>query len=646
MGTSCLAIALAFAACGSDETDTGVLSIAECNPLGGNGCITPWPSNLYTVEDSTTVTGIRIDVPDGALPTNADGYAIDPVGLNTFDGWSTAAPMIYSYDEGIDGSNLIPNTRYEDSVKDISPTTLINMATGERVVHFAELDIREKEKFGRQALYLRPSVRLQPNTRYAVAIRKSLKARDGTEIKIADGFAALLSGKSTKHERLEAHRAAYDEVLTAVEAAGIPRDDLIVAWDFTTGSDENIRRELLAARDRTLADTGVDGANLSYVLDSDEPNLNDEFRRVKGTFTVPLFLSHDGDFRGGISLLRDGAGLPVTDGMHDVRFSALIPLCAMEGTEKVGIIVYGHGLFGDEDQASGGSTRPLAAQMCNIVVGTIMRGMSERDVPNVLLTLNDFNRADQIFDVLIQGIMNHIALVQAIRGPMGQTLFVNNAGDSIADIDNISYYGLSQGHIFGATVVAYDPHIKRAALGVGGANYSMMLERSLDWPTYRTVVIGAYEDPLSVAIILNLMQTFWDTTEPINVVSGLPGSPIPGTPDKQFLLHMAVGDVEVPNISTEYQARTMGIPVLSPAVYKPYGIEEMPGPLSSALVIFDNGDGPIPLGNEPPLDNDAHGLTRKTKAGKDQIQHFFETGEIIHYCGEGQPCDCTVGACD
>jgi hypothetical protein len=421
---------------------------------------------------------------------------------------------------------------------------------------------------------------------------------------------------------------------------------LIVAWDFTTGSSEHIRRELTAARDKTLADSGVDGANLSYVVDSDEPNHDDAFRRVKGTFKVPLFLSDDGVFRGGISLLRDDAGLPTTDGLYDVRFSALIPHCATEGTAKVGIILYGHGLFGDEDQASGGSTAPLAGQMCNIVIGTIMRGMSERDVPNVLLTLNDFNRADQIFDVLIQGVMNHIALVQAVRGPMAETLFVNGAGDSIADIEKISYYGLSQGHIFGATVAAYDPHIKRAVLGVGGSNYSMMLERSLDWPTYRTVVIGAYDDPLSVAIIVNLMQTFWDTTEPANVVADLPGNPIPGTPDKQFLLHMAVGDDEVPNISTEYQARTMGIPVLSPAVYKPYGIDEVAGPLPSALVIFDGGDGPIPLGNEPPPDNDAHKLTRSSKAGKDQIQHFLETGEIIHFCGEGQPCDCTIGACD
>jgi hypothetical protein len=644
MGASCLAIAFALTGCGEDEKDTGVLSIAECNPLGGNGCITPWPSNLYSVADSTTATGVRVDIPLGALPTNQDGITIDPARLNTFDGFSPAAPMIFSYEGGMDGSNLVPNSRYADSITDSSPTVLIDMSTGERVVHFAELDIREKERFGSQALYIRPSVRLKPGTRYAAAIRKSLKARDGSEIPLSDGFAAILSGKTTKHERLEARRAQYDEVLAAVEAAGVPRDDVIVAWDFSTGSDELLRSDLTVARDRSLEIAGVDGANLSYEIAEDRTE--NGFRRVDGTFKVPLLLNNGGDFVPDTAVLRDSDGLPAPEGTHDVPFTTVIPECAISGTEKVSIMVYGHGLFGDEGQAATGALRPLSEQMCMIIIGTIMRGMSDKDIPNVLLTLNDFSRADRIFDTLLQGIINHIALVQAVRGPMAETLFLNDQGASIADIDNIYYYGLSQGHIFGATVAAYDPHIERAVLGVGGANYSMMLERSLDWPTYRTVVIGAYDDPLNVAILVNLMQMRWDTTEPTNVISGLPGAPIPGTPDKQFLLHMAVGDDEVPNISTEYQARTMGIPVLAPEYYEPYGVPAMAGPLSSALVIFNNGDGPIPEGNEPPPDNRAHSLTRESQAGRDQIQTFFETGEIIHTCGDNTPCDCTMGACD
>ena len=142
------------------------------------------------------------------------------------------------------------------------------------------------------------------------------------------------------------------------------------------------------------------------------------------------------------------------------------------------------------------------------------------------------------------------------------------------------------------------------------------------------------------------MQTRWDATEPTNVVLDLPGAPIPGTPDKQFLLQVAFADSEVPNLSSDYQARSMRIPVLAPAVHVPFEVAEMPGPLASALVYYDGGDGPIPESNLPPEQNEAHYVTRNAPAAIEQISHFFNTGEIVHTCGEGQPCDCSAGACD
>jgi hypothetical protein len=436
-------------------------------------------------------------------------------------------------------------------------------------------------------------------------------------------------------------------VLDAMENAGVPRDDLVVAWDFTTASDESVRSDLESAVGQSLDDMAANSGELGYTIDTDEPNDSDgAFRKVVGTFRVPLFLSNGGEFEPTTTILRDGDHLPQMDGYHDVPFTAIIPSCATQGTSKVPVIIHGHGLFGEDNQAATGALKKLSTQMCAIVIGTIMRGMSIRDIPNVLLALNDYNLADLIFGTMVQGIVNHVALAETIAGPMAESLFLNGEGQSIVDTDNISYYGLSQGHIFGATIAKYTPRIHRSVLGVGGANYSMMLERSQDWPTYRTVVIGAYDDPLNVAIILNLMQMRWDSTEPSGVITELPTPEgTPAADEKQFLLHMAVGDSQVPNIATEYQARTMGLPVLSPAVYEPQGIPAEEGPLRNALVIYDNGDGPIPLGDEPPPDNEAHYLTRNVQAGRDQIQHFLETGEIINTCGDG-PCDCTSGACD
>ncbi|MBT8493818.1 MAG: hypothetical protein KJO07_12215 [Deltaproteobacteria bacterium] len=646
----CVGLSLTLAAaCGSSDDEPGTpsqeaLGAPECNPLGGTNCMTPWPSSLYAIDDDTTETGRRLEIPMGALPTNLDGLVIDPAQFNARDGFSAAAPMITAFPGGIDGSNLVGLDRYGDSLTDASPTVLVNMDTGELVGHFAELDLRVPDEVNKQALYIRPAVRLDGSTRYAVAIKRTLKGPGGSDLEIPAGFQAILDDRKTKHDRLETIRPRYDEIFAALAVHDISREELVVAWDFTTASNASMRRDLITARDRALEVAGVDGINLSYNIEVDD-RIGDDIRRVQGTFSVPLLLNQDGKAVPGTVLTRDDRNLPEVVGMMPVGFTAMIPDCAADVEDGAGFIVYGNGLLGSHDQADGGHLQENARDMCAAVVGTDMRGMSEVDVPNVLRSLNDFNLADQTFDVLIQGMVNHFALVQIVRGPMSTTIF-GNGEQTYLDRDKVYYYGLSQGHIFGTTVAAYDPHIQRAVLGVGGANYSMMLERSLDWPTYRNTVIGAYDDPLNVAIIINLMQMRWDTTEPANTITDLPGNPIPGTPAKQFLLHMAVGDDEVPNISTEYQARTMGIPVIGPAVYTPWGLEEALEPVSNGLVIWDDGDGPIPSSNTAPADNDAHSKTRKFPAAIRQMTHFFQTGEIIHTCGEGTPCDCTAGACE
>lgn len=634
---------VATPACGSDDLQTP----QECNPLGGMNCITPWPSGIYEIEDSSTLTGRRLDIPEGALPTSLDGIPIEPAPFNERDGFSAAAPIITAFETGIDPSNLVHYSDYAASVTDASPTILINMVTGERVVHFAEIDARVPEQPEKQALFLRPSTRLQPGTRYAVALRKTLKARDGSDLPVPEGYQALLDDTATDHDLFERVRPRYDAIFAALEEQGIDRADLVTAWDFTTASDESQRRDILAARDAAMPAIGDAGANLTFAVDSDRPRDDGSViaREIEGTFEAPLFLTQGGSFGPSTEMARDSGGDPDLQGMYDIFFAATVPACA-SARSRVPMIVYGHGLMGKADEVTHGAIRKAADRLCMVIVGTNWRGMSSEDLVNVANALNDANKGPSIFDAMVQGIVNFIALEQIMRGPMAEQLFVDAAGESIVDPTQVYYYGNSQGGIFGGTFMAYDPYIERGVLGVGAANYSMMLERSQDWPVYRLIMIGAYPDPLDVTILLSLMQMQWDRTEPVGTISSILDEGIPGTPPKQLLLHMAVADDEVSNVATEYEARTLGIPTLAPAVYEPFGVPEMSGPLDSALVIWDGGDGPLPPTNTPPEDNDAHSMPRNAEAALRQMETFFTTGEIVHTCGDATPCDCTTGACD
>jgi hypothetical protein len=49
-------------------------------------------------------------------------------------------------------------------------------------------------------------------------------------------------------------------------------------------------------------------------------------------------------------------------------------------------------------------------------------------------------------------------------------------------------------------------------------------------------------------------------------------------------MRFAVADDEVSNVASEYQARSMGIPVLTPSVYEPWGVETADGPVPRRVI--------------------------------------------------------------
>lgn len=637
-----LAPSLLLVACGGDKD---LATPDECNPLGGVRCMTPWPSAIYEADDASTATGKRLAIPAGALPVNADNIPIDPAPWNLLDGFSSAAPAVIAFDQGIDGSNLVPYGNYAASTTDASPTVVIDLESGELVTHFAELDIGGATKPESQALYIRPSKMLEGSHHYAVAIKKTLKAKDGSDLRIPEGFQAILDGDKTSHDALERVRPHYDAIFAALEAKGIHKTDLVTAWDFTTRSRESVRADLLNARDAGLPLMGTNGSALTYTATEMSQGDTRFAKRYDGTFDAPLFLSGT-NASPGIKMLRDGDGKPKPNGLYRVPFTAMVPECALTSPTPVPILVYGHGLLGNATQVASSGPRHAAAAACAVLVGTDMRGMSDIDVPNVVLTLNDANLGGLIFDVLVQGMINHVALVQIARGPMAQTLFAKPGGGSLVDPNRVYYYGISQGGIMGTTVCGIDPVIDRCVLQVGAINYSVLLERSRDWPTYYTTLSGAYTDPLDDVLVINLMQNQWDRTEATATVDTILPHTFPGTPQKHVFMQMGIGDDEVSNIATEMQLRTMGVPVMTPSPYVPFGVTTSAGPATDGMVIFDFGLGPtIPHDNQAPPDNNVHGSIRNKTVTTDMIAHFLATGEVVQMCTAPKGCDCTQNGC-
>src|SRR5687768_14283481 len=100
-----LLLLVLLASCGGGDGNTTGIPDA-CNPLGGDGCMLPWPSMAYAREDATSATGFRLDIPPGAMPVNVDGVAVEPNVLNRFDGFSALAPILVAFPTGVSATGL------------------------------------------------------------------------------------------------------------------------------------------------------------------------------------------------------------------------------------------------------------------------------------------------------------------------------------------------------------------------------------------------------------------------------------------------------------------------------------------------------------------------------------------------------------
>src|SRR5512141_776682 len=70
-----------------------------CNPLIGDDCLSPFPSQFYQ-----TASGVHI--PDGVLPVTVNGLAISPERLNRKPGFSPNTPFFVYFKSGVEAAQL------------------------------------------------------------------------------------------------------------------------------------------------------------------------------------------------------------------------------------------------------------------------------------------------------------------------------------------------------------------------------------------------------------------------------------------------------------------------------------------------------------------------------------------------------------
>lgn len=320
-------------------------------------------------------------------------------------------------------------------------------------------------------------------------------------------------------------------------------------------------------------------------------------------------------------------------------FTVIVPNSLWDEGRSGPIIQYGHGLLGDQSEVHASYLSELADEYGYVIIAVDWTGMKQDDAGEITLMLvQDLGKFAIIPERSHQGFAEFLAAAQMMEGALAtDDALMSPAGvagpTSVVDVSRRYYYGNSQGAIMGGALIAFDPGIERATLGVGGAPYNLLLTRSADFEPFFLIFQTMYPDPVEITFWLGMMQTLWDPAEAGGWARTVNEDPIQDTPAKDVLLQVGIGDAQVTTLGAHIMARAYGAKLIEAPVREVYGLETVAsGHTGSALVEWDYGiDEPF-ISVPPSKDTDPHEWVRREVASQQQMHTFFETGEVINYC--------------
>ena len=607
----------------------------DCDNTNPDHCLLPFPSGAFLVEDSTTVTGFRLNIEGSAIPDSGSAVSESFTIFNLKDGNSPSSQIFTTFERTPDVSNLASQYDIALSLDASHGTVLLNMDSGQIVPHWVEVSSRTQDDEA-PLVHIRSIKGLGHNTQYAVAFR-NLSDETGTEINPSLAFMALRDGAITDSPDIENRRGGYDVMFDALDTIGFERATLQSAWWFHTASTESITSDLITMRDDASARLGEGGMGCN-VTSVDENYQNDDttFRRVRGTITTPHYI--ESVFPPTL-MSRDSDGTPLFTFNSEVVFTLLIPQSAATSGNPVPLVVLGHGFLGNgEGMVSG--FRGWANEHGYATIGTDFKGWSsDGDFDAITFGLMNVNYLQHQAERLQQSVINHLAMIRTIKGVCSDLPEFHNEGVNLVDSSgDLNYLGVSLGGIRGPSMLSLIPELNRGVLFVAGSSFSFIAERSTQYTQFELLFGNdlAYPSTNDRSILLSLMQSMWDSTEAETYLAYREGGLNGQLNAYEMLYIVSINDAQVTILSADRAARTSGIPVIDNSTYHPYGIGVAQAPIGgSGIVYFDGGFPEVPAGNiQGPMEY--HSLAHNQVLGQDSAvnlaNEYLLTGVVADTC--------------
>jgi hypothetical protein len=571
----------------------------------------PFPSDFYKENGYLSFL-------EESLPINEDDIPLSPSIFAHMDGFSVGSTLAVAFPtatlEGVvQWPNLAP---FEDlNVQ----TIIIDTNTGTRIPHTVE---REVLVSNNALLMLRPMIPLIHETTYVVGIR-NLVDEEGNTVEPTQGFLDVLSGETENIDILR-QRETYEQlILPALQEEGFTKEELQIAWSFSTRSAENTRAPI--EHMRAQIDARTEPIEFSIETIEEEDCSANRGRVIKGEMQTLLFLE---EWTGMFPLVRDEDGLPTTNGMVSVPFSVLIGCALIEEQRPGKLLQYGHGLFGTQGELTSGYNHTLANTYGWVMFAADWTGMKRQDAPNITFTLiQNPSGFSYLTDRLHQGWMEFYTLTKLMRSESLRTgePFLQD-GVALIDPSGLYYYGNSQGSVLGGGYVAMHPEIERAVLSVGGMPLNLILNRAEGFSPFLQLMETMYRDSSNITVMEILFEQLWEPVESVGWASVM---------NKPILIQAAIGDKGVPTIGAHVMARAYGATLIEPFNREVWGLSsEVPPFQGSAFTEWDYGvldsDGPFPAPSDGSVN--PHDAVRNEEEAQHQIHTFLESGIVENYC--------------
>jgi hypothetical protein len=576
---------------------------ADCDDRDPTRCLLPWPSNTFTVEDPSTVTGLRLAVNAASLP-NPDRVDY----LNLADGFSRIGGLMVGFD-----GELNPDRVNADPEASLSPDAAFFVIDaqpdtpeyGVRVPIHTEL--RDASLVGtvRTGLIGRPARPFAPNHDHVAVVLDTIGAVDAPPmVRVALG---VEPASNAEEEAIYAYHAPIRQLL---DEQGVDPAHVVRVWDFTTRSAGDPTFRMHAMMDALEASRGDLGVTIDAAVVPSNPAIA---MIIRGRLTgAPGFLDDDGWF------VLDADGRPTITGTTDIQFRIMVPA----GDGDYPVALYGHGTGGDVTDPS--FDEELAE---NGIAKLALRfdGWTGDDFATTLLGFSQIlGGSERSTAGLLQALAGGTVLLSSLDGALGGALTAaeidgqaNPMGARKPDLSRVAWVGGSMGGTMGAVMVSADPRLHTAVLNVPGAGWTHMIPYSIFWDAgLESVLRESYPDPLDMHEGIVMAQGSWDE------VDGAAWADEAVAAGGIFLMQESIGDPVLPNIGTDLLANALHAQLFTPEIAPISGLTTTPGPVTSgaALEQFrvpDTGQ------------YDVHGFAaRNTPAGdaaREQIREFMES---------------------